>query len=49
MRHPCHVSVERHPSSPFFGILAATVVAMVVVTAYGYHPLSPFARHHAPH
>jgi hypothetical protein len=45
MRDLRHERVERHPSSPFFGILVAIGVAMVGVTAYGYyrvHTAQPF-------
>jgi hypothetical protein len=45
MRHLRHVPIERHPSSPFFGILLAIGVAMVGVAAYGYyrvHTAQPF-------
>ena len=46
MRHPRHVRFERHSSSLLLGILVATGVAMVGVTAYGYyrvHTAQPFA------
>jgi hypothetical protein len=42
-----HERVERHSSSPFFGILVAIGVAMVGVTAYGYYRVHTAQPHTA--